>query len=218
MTDITEARRNLIALNELLKEKDLLLRELQHRVKNSFSIVVSLISLELTRNKDINKETLENLKKRIYSISSLYDLLYYSGSVNRISMEKYFSKIIEHVKISFISSQEKEINFSFESDEVELELKKAISLGLILNELLINAIKHSFTEKTGGNIEIKLKKEKDTLKLIVSDDGQSFPENIHEKGGFGFHLINLLVNEINGELKIKNTKDYKLVEIRVTLS
>ncbi len=198
----------------LIKEKEFYLKELQHRIKNSLNIVVSLINLELSRETEISKESLEKLRNRIYSISAMYDLLYQHTSLDIIDLDTYLYKIIDYIKNSF--SEKKEVNIYFYSEKLKLPIKKASLIGIILNEIIINALKYSFDKE--GKIEIYLKVYNENFKLIIEDNGKPFPEDFlgeKMKGGFGLKMIKMLIEELNGTLNINPIKKLITIEIPI---
>ncbi len=198
----------------LIREKEFYFKELQHRIKNSFNLVVALINLELSGENEISRESLEKLRNRIFSISAMYDLLYKYSNVDSIEIGEYLSKIIDYIKNSL--SEEKDVEINFYPEKLYLSPKKATSLGIVLNEMIINSLKYSFDKN--GKIEIYLKLNKDKFNLSIYDNGKPFPKDFLQekfKKGFGLKMIKMLIEEMGGKIEIK-TKE-KIIKIEVPI-
>jgi PAS domain S-box-containing protein len=197
--DITERREHEIALNENIDQKEALLREIQHRTKNSFNMITSMIFLRTnaTDSEEI-KDALEDLNLRVKSISDLYTLLYETNSIYEVQLKTYCDKVIESMlKFSEIITINKNI------EEITISTKNAATIGMILVELLSNAIKYAFPETREGEIDIELKKKDNRLKLSVRDNGIGLQKSfdISKTKTLGLHLVYLMVNQLNGEIK-----------------
>jgi two-component sensor histidine kinase len=191
-----------ILLQKQNKEKEFLLKEIHHRVKNNLGIVSSLLDLQSAQIKDPNViEAIQSSQNRVYCMSMIHQKLYQGKNLSSIEMKDYFINLSEHILNSY--GAEDQVSFEYNMDNVELDVDTAIPLGLIVNELLTNAFKYAFPNNRLGNIRIGLKKIKDqTILLEVADDGVGKQVKNHVKGtGFGTQLINLLIQQLDGKME-----------------
>jgi len=173
--------------------KNLLLRELYHRVKNNLQIISSLLSLQAMKIKNKQaKELFEKNISRIKSIAMIHERLYNSDNLQIISMQHYTQDLINDLKLSF---SDKEIDFQIMCDKINLNLEVAVPIGLIINELVTNALKYAFTSgQKYKNIKIEMKLNKDkTFVLIIADNGKG-ADIAALKEGFGFKLLEFLAS------------------------
>lgn len=203
--DITEAKGALETLAKDLQERDYLYKELQHRVKNSMSMISSIVEIEASRSSDAKLEnTLENLVNRIHSVGNLYEMLYTSDNSHSVRLDRYIQKITENLLNAF---QEKTngVSLQWNLEDLEIDVKSAIPLGLILNELVTNIFKYAFPKKQEGKISIRLFKEDSWVNLVVSDNGVPFPEGFRTdySPGLGLQLVNMLVAQLKGNIQWK---------------
>ncbi|MFD2834774.1 histidine kinase dimerization/phosphoacceptor domain -containing protein [Gramella sp. AN32] len=192
----TQKRKLLSRQND---EKEFLLKEIHHRVKNNLEIVSSLLSLQSASIKD--DEVLELMKEsqnRVYSMSIIHQHLYKGRNLSNIEMKDYLENLGAHVIDSF--GMEDRITLNYPMDILELDVDTAIPLGLIVNELLTNSLKHAFKAQEIGNISISLKKTiSGILKLEVRDDGCGIEESVSNEG-FGNQLMVLLTKQLEGKM------------------
>jgi two-component sensor histidine kinase len=202
-----ETRNDII--NKSLEEKDLLIKEVHHRVKNNLQIISSLLKLQAGKTQ--NPEILNSLKEaqdRINSMALLHQLLYRNNEVTRLLFNEYLSSLVLQISSSFALSG-KNITVESRLTELELDLDTSIPLGLITNELMSNAYKHAFTDSTSGEITVELSKLfKNTYLLKISDNGKGLPENfnINNLHSLGLDIVSILADQISAELKIYNDK------------
>ncbi len=193
-------------INKSLLEKDLLIKEVHHRVKNNLQIISSLLKLQAGKTQ--NPEILNSLKEaqdRINSMALLHQLLYRNNEVTRLLFNEYLSGLIAQISSSFSLTNTK-ISIESKLTELELDLDTAIPLGLITNELISNAYKHAFNSAT-GKITVELSKVfKNTYMLKISDNGIGLPKNfdITNLHSLGLDIVSILADQISGELKIYN--------------
>ncbi|GBF38518.1 PAS domain S-box protein [Leptospira johnsonii] len=207
--DITERNLHEKILENDIDNKKALLRELQHRTKNSFSLITSLISLRsIAASSAELKNTLEELNLRVQSISDLYSLLYETESIDRVQLTTYCNKVIESIdKLS----DKIEIHENIERTYVSA--KSAAIIGMILVELLSNAVKYAFPNGRKGIINIELHKIGDNLQLTVEDNGIGLPENfdIAVTKTLGLHLVSLMTSQLNGNIEFPKESGTKIV-------
>ncbi len=194
-------------INKALNEKDLLIKEVHHRVKNNLQIISSLLKLQAA--KSINTEiktALTEAEDRINSMALLHQLLYRKNDMTTLNLKDYLSGLLQQVSLGFASSS-KHIMIKTNLIELDLDLDTAIPLGLITNELLSNAYKHAFTQQSEGEIKVELTKIlKNTYCLKVSDNGMGLPSNIEaeKSDSLGLEIVSILSDQINAELKMYN--------------
>lgn len=200
--DITEKKQLENELLKSLKEKDILFKELQHRVKNNLNVIYSLLSFEQRKLTDeYSKQVLINAKSRIRAMSGIYEKLYQSASIDMLDLSLYMKDFIKSLYEIYVIDTEK-VNFTSRIDEIKLDLKRTVPLILLLNELISNALKYAFRDRAKGEILIDLKKSGDKIVLTISDNGIGLPEglNPYSAESMGFMLIMMLVEQIEGEL------------------
>ncbi len=185
------------------KEKEFLLKEIHHRVKNNLGIVSSLLSLQSALIKDENvKKIMEESENRVFSMSMIHQKLYQGKNIEAIEMKDYFINLGIHILESF--GMWNRIKLLYEMNPIELDVDAAIPLGLIVNELLANSLKYAFPNDRKGEIIISLFKiNKNTLRLEVSDNGIGKKSDTPIQGtGFGTQLIQLLIQQLEGKEKV----------------
>jgi len=188
-------------LRKSLEEKEILLKEIHHRIKNNLQIISSLLSLQtMTTNRN---DTFKETQDRIRSMALIHEQLYQSEDLARINFKEYTEKLIRNLLNSYPTG--KSITTKLDIENLSLEVDTAIPLSLIMNELLTNALKYAFNGKDKGTIEITFKRVKDKLELKIADDGIGFPEHkLHESKSLGLKLVNILVKQLEGTLSIKS--------------
>lgn len=201
--DITE-RKNMEKILRAESQKNRrLLRELQHRTKNSFQILQSMVNLEYSQAyNENNKEIFKNMNTRVRAIADLYTLLYETNSVDRVELAMYFDKIVDTAK-----ALNPQIHFSVNLENCVIPADKAVNIGLVLNELLTNALKYAFRDfahsaETSPKITIELKKSEANLFISVRDNGQGLPRGFDLKvlKGLGLELVDSIIHHLRGRL------------------
>lgn len=191
--------------DKLVTDKELLLREIHHRVKNNLEIVSSLLALQSAQIDDAHtKEAMLEGQNRVQSIGIVHQKLYQGDNLGAVEMKDYFINLSESILDSF--GAEGRINVELAMDKLDVDIDTAVPLGLIVNELLTNTLKYAFPGNQKGSVRIKLEKQTDgLLHLEVSDNGVG--KSGETKGtGFGGQLISLLTRQLNGSMteEIKN--------------
>jgi two-component sensor histidine kinase len=203
------------ALSASNLEKETLLKEVHHRVKNNLQLVSSLLSLKskTLKNKKIKQILLESTD-RIKSMSLVHQRLYEKETFTEVEFQTYSSQIIENL----ISSYNSGTNTCFEINTNEnIDIDFAITLGLILNEIITNTLKHNLGQKK-LKIELTFVKKNNTYELRVSDNGKGFDiTTVQKKNTLGMRLISILTKQLEGELQITSKKD-KGVTYTITIS
>ena len=201
--DITAHRSAQEQARATLNKKDVQLKEIHHRVKNNLQIMTSLLNLQL--NVISNRETRELVREsqnRLRSMALLHEKLYQSGSVGEIPMDEYLRSLTRELFRSYSVSG---VNLKIEVETFLLNVEPAVPCGLIVNELVSNALKHAFPGGRSGEIHVKcVRTARDRVALTVADDGIGLPDSLNLKtaGTLGFQLITMLVRQLNGTLDI----------------
>jgi two-component sensor histidine kinase/tetratricopeptide (TPR) repeat protein len=192
-------------LQHLLNEKDWLVKEIHHRVKNNFHIVASLLEIQSSYLK--NKEALSAIKEsqhRIHSMSIIHQKLYQSETLSTIHMPEYIYELVEYLRESY--GIRENVGFSLQIDNIELNHASAITLGLILNEAITNAIKYAFGKSKNGKISISLSHISDSqILLSIDDNGRGLPTDFDSKIGasMGMELLQGLTDDLGGNFSIE---------------
>lgn len=193
------------ALNGNLKIKndqnELLLKEIHHRVKNNLELVKSLLSLQSAQIDDPKVQSaIQASQNRVQSMGIIHQKLYQGKNLAAIEMKDYFLKLSEGILDSF--AIENRIQIECAMDELELDVDTAAPIGLIVNELLTNALKYAFPAGQNGKIKIKLTEKKDTLRLQIRDNGiGKTAVNTPQGTGFGTQLVSLLTMQLDGTME-----------------
>lgn len=201
--DITETKSYQKKLKRTLDEKEVLIREVYHRVRNNMQVTLSLLNLQARY--DPNKN-LVDAQNRIRAIALAHEKACQSSDLTEVNIKDYISTIIQKLR-KHVPNKKIGVNINVPSD-LKLGIDTAIPLGLMLNELLTNIIKHAFPHTDNGNVDLSLKPEGNTLILKIADNGVGLPEtvNINNPKTLGLNLINGLVSQLDGTLKLIKTQ------------
>jgi PAS domain S-box-containing protein len=210
--DITERKLFEERIRTLLKEKELLLKEVHHRIKNNFAFIESSISLQ-RRSLDSSKakEALQDAVRRVSSMRILYDKLLAADDYSETQAEEYLTDLAD----TLFSSFPRQINIKLEKqlDNIKFPSKIIFPLGIIVTELLTNIIKYAFPDKKDGLVKIDLKKRKNKVQLKISDNGIGLPAGFKadQPEGFGLVLVELLSKQLGGRFRIEGQSGTKAV-------
>ncbi len=208
VADITQRKQHEHQVQSSLKEKEILIDEIHHRVKNNLAIISGLLHLQSSQIEDKKLlEIFDESRRRIQSMALIHEKLYHNESLEKIDFSDYVISLVDSIKSSYNASATSITVNTFIKD-VHLELKHAIPCALILNELISNSYKHAFAGKVKGIIEIEIQKEGATLSMRVVDDGIGMKQStdIANSSTLGLTLVHSLVNQINGDLILENTQ------------
>jgi PAS domain S-box-containing protein len=200
--DITKQKQAYEALGYALREKEALLQELQHRMKNSLAMITGIIELEAVRTENAGEKTvLNNLKGRIDSLTNLYTMLFQTNMVTEVALDEYIQSIVSSLTASYLDGVNS-IRIGLQCDPLTVSVKNATAWGLIVNELLTNALKYAYPGGGTGVIRISLKIAGGEASLSISDNGAGPPPdfNIDRPAGFGLLLVNMLTRQLDGAL------------------
>jgi len=209
--DITERKQAEEQIKRDLKEKEIMLKEIHHRVKNNLQIMSSLLSLQASKiNDERISMILNESKSRIQSMSIVHEMMYQNQDFARIDMKYYINKLIASLTLLYYQNAE-QIKIIDKCKNVQIDLNRAIPCGMIINELVSNAIKHAFPDKRKGEIDIRLEEKSGKVHLSVRDDGIALPPGFKssEVDTLGMAIISDLTEQLDGILKVVQGDGFK---------
>ncbi len=213
ITDITERKQAEEVIRASLQEKEILLKEVHHRVKNNLMSIIGLIKMQETKaNNERFNDLLLELEGRIRSMALVHESLHKSENLARIDLQNYIETLTAHIRAQF--GAERDIRFSVRAVGVEVGPDFAVPCGLILNELIANAYKHAFPgdkPRSGAGkceIAVEVQNEGGMLVLTVADNGAGLPAgmNWEQSETLGLKLIKMLSQQLNGSIKLDRTR------------
>jgi two-component sensor histidine kinase len=204
--EITERMQAQERIRASLKEKEVLLQEIHHRVKNNLQVISSLLNLQASTID--SQETLEAFREsqnRIRSMALIHEQLYESHDLARIDFGAYVRNLATFLFRSYAADLG-QVTLEIEADEVSLGIHQAVPCGLILNELMSNALKHAFPAGQAGRIRVALGANEDKVTLMLSDSGVGLPTNMDYRttNSLGLQLVSTLVDQLDGEIALEN--------------
>lgn len=192
-------------LEKLMSEKEWLLNEVHHKVKNNLQLVVSLLNTQSAylENKEIVK-ALQSSKHRMYAMSLVHNKLYNAENLNAINMSSYIAELVHHLKESF--DPDGKVTYSQDVSNITLDAEQAIPVGLILNDAVTNAFQHAFMNSAKGRLTISLTENGDRYTLSISDNGPGLINGFDagKNGAMGMNLITGLAEQLDGTFSLKN--------------
>lgn len=212
--DITERVNQQEKLQESLEEKEVLLSEIHHRVKNNLAIISGILQLQAYDEE--NTEVLERLYDsifRIQTMASIHELLYQTDSFSRLMFSEIIAKLINGIDETL--SGDKEIDIQISQDEYELNINQAIPCALIINEVVTNIYKHAFKERKEGSMKVQIREENSYLFLNIQDDGIGLPEglNAKESTSLGMNIIRILSTQLEAEYNFSSSPNGTVFEL-----
>lgn len=204
--DITDRRRVQEQLQASLREKESLLKEIHHRVKNNLQITSSLLKLQSEHIHDPSTQQMfVDSQSRIRSMALVHEKLYQTTDLSRINFQEYVKSLADLIFTSLGMNRNK-IKFTISEQLVHLSVETAIPCGLIINELLSNCVKHSFLGNRTGTITVNICRKNEVIEIVVADDGIGLPQNfdINRSETLGLQLVRTLVDQLQGKLNVSN--------------
>jgi PAS domain S-box-containing protein len=208
--DITDKKTAEQKMRASLKEKEVLLKEVHHRVKNNLQVISSILNLQSSYIKDANiLEILHESQNRIKSMAFVHESLYQTKDFASINFQEYVGNISRNLVHSYSLSTAPELTLDL--DPIFLNLDTSIPCGLIINELLSNALKYAFKDGRKGTIHVAVKESKNTITITIADDGVGLPKGLDYRNteSLGLQLVVTLVEQINGTIEIDQKKGTK---------
>ncbi|NET03835.1 MAG: PAS domain S-box protein [Symploca sp. SIO2B6] len=202
--DITERKQVEQQIKASLKEKEVLLKEIHHRVKNNLQVISSLLDLQACQSPDlvINRMFSES-RNRVKAMALIHEKLYQSDDLSKVNIAEYIEALTVDLIYTYTTYQ-RHIDIQVQVDDIHLSIDTAIPVGLIVNELVSNALKHGFTQKKSGTIWIELTSEDSDFLLVVKNDGVKLLDNLNVQTpkSLGLQLVKALSNQLDGKMKM----------------
>lgn len=204
--DITERERAKERIIASLREKEVLLREIHHRVKNNMQVISSMLGLQSAHTADPGlAQVFAEVQQRIKSMAIIHEMLYKSESLAAIDMRGYINALCLFLFQTYTINTNR-VSFLIDIEDISLELNIAVPLGLIANELISNSLKYAFPDGRGGSIKISMRCEDGVYAFSVRDDGVGLPEGLDPATGatLGLRLVDILVKQLDGNISIES--------------
>jgi two-component sensor histidine kinase/HAMP domain-containing protein len=204
--ELTVRKRVERQIKKSLREKEILLKEIHHRVKNNLQIISSLLYFQSKKAANQSSYELFNeSQNRIRSMALIHEKLYQSEDFANINFEEYIRSLASHLITSY-GVHSHDIRIQIDAENVPVSIEKAIPCGLIINELISNSLKYAFPDQKEGEIQIHLKKHEKDIQLIVQDNGIGMSKNIdwETTETLGLRLVHTLVKQLSGSLEVRN--------------
>ena len=193
-------------LNPPLKEKEILLKEIHHRVKNNLQVISSLLGLQSSKLDKKEKRYIKESQNRIRSIALVHEKLYQSENLSEIDIQELLKSLVNDIQQAY--SLNKTVQFQFDVDTLKISVDMAIPCALIINELIINAIQHGFKKQKDKRIDVHFKSTNKTYMFSVIDNGIGLPDHIDVENvkSLGLTLVTALTDQLSGVLTVKRNK------------
>lgn len=214
LRDITRQKKSERQLKASLEEKNILLKEVYHRVKNNLQVIASMLSIQsMYLEDDQMKKILEDSQNRIFSIALVHQKLYASNDLSSISVKDYFKDLVGQIAGLYGGYQ---VEIVLDIDDIKLDIDTIMPMGLITNEIITNSFKYAFTGVKSAKINVNIKRNlRNQVQFQISDNGVGFQEipDLKRPQSLGMQLINLLASQLNANLTLdnKNGVTYTLV-------
>lgn len=210
LRDVTDRKKAEEKIQQSLKEKEVLLQEVHHRVKNNLQIMLSILNLQYANITDKKLlDLVRDIRSRIKAMSFIHELLYQTNDFSSINFSEYITNITNNLLYSY--SQDHTIDLKLDVGTVFLDLDRAIPCGLIINEIVTNSLKYGFIYREKGEVSISLTQKNELIQLIIADNGSGLPDNVDYRNteSLGMQLVVTLVQQLNGEISLDNSNGAK---------
>ena len=205
--DISHRKKVENEIKTSLEEKEVLLKEIHHRVKNNLQIISSLLDLQANYVDDMEAiNVLHESQNRVKSMAMIHEMLYQSNNLYSIEFSGYIRNLVQDLLYSYGTNN---IRFAINIEQIFLNIETAIPCGLIISELVSNSLKYAFPDNNVGEIFVNLRSHGEEFELIISDNGIGFPEDLNFKdiqSSLGLQLVNMLINQLDGSIKLDRTQ------------
>lgn len=211
--DVTERQRAEETVLQSLKEKELLLAEVHHRVKNNLAVITGLLELQSYSTENANAQrVLKDSQLRVHSIALVHEKLYKNENLSDIDVQPYVKELIQGLQKSF-KTIDVRVTFEYEIDPIKLIITQAIPCGLLINEIVTNAYKHAFEGRDSGTIKIGFTKEKEVLTLSLKDNGVGINNMDYTRKGtsLGMKLIRTISKQLKAETEIRSSEGAEFI-------
>lgn len=211
--DITEYRRAQEKIEEALEEKNVLLKEIHHRVKNNLQIISSLLGLQegYVKGDPTALNVLRVSKNRVLSMAMVHEMLYKSDDIRNININNYIKNLTTNLFSAY--KEKRSTTPKVNVDQICLNIETAIPLGLIISELVSNSLKYAFPNEN-GDVSVDLHSYNGGYRLVISDDGVGFPKDLdyrNTEATLGLKLVNSLVNQLDGSIELDRNQGTKFI-------
>jgi two-component sensor histidine kinase len=208
MRDNTTRKRADEELRNSLRQKETLLKEVHHRVKNNLQVVTSLLNLQADRLTDPGAVVaLREMRNRVHTIAAIHELLYRSGDLSRIDFSEYVRRLAHDLMV-FHDVDPDQIDLTISAEEAYLDLSQAVPAGLLINELLTNTFKHAFSDGSSGRVRVTVACDDGIGRIEVADTGKGLPVEGGQVSGqtMGLQLVSLLAEQLQGEITVDSAE------------
>jgi PAS domain S-box-containing protein len=206
--DLSERKQSEKRIQDALQQKDLLLKEVHHRVKNNLQVIHSLLDLQALKILDHDLvDVLRDSQNRIRSMSLIHQTLYQSQNFAQVDFQRFLGELLPRLTESY-GARSRQVNIDIQARDMKLPINEAIPCGLIVNELVSNALKHGFPNERGGKVLVKISQDADQeVELSISDDGQGIPPDMDltKSDSLGLQLVHLLTRQLHGQLDVQRS-------------
>jgi len=199
-------------LNKLLSEKEFMFKEVHHRIKNNMNTVAGLMYMQSATLKDPAAiAILKDARSRVLSMMILYDKLYCTNNYDKLPFKEYLSSLVDEIINNFPNNGKVKIEKMI--DDFTLDAKRSSDLGIIINEILTNIMKHAFTDRPDGVITLSAMAIDNRMIIAIWDNGVGIPESLdtNNSNGFGLQLVNLMTKSLQGTMKIERENGTKFI-------
>jgi two-component sensor histidine kinase len=209
--DISGRRKEEEQLRTSLHEKEIMLKEIHHRVKNNLQVISSLLSIQSTYLADPrDAQNFQESRDRIRTMALVHEKLYQSDDLANIDFGPYVERLTANLFRSYTGSGGR-VSLHVDVKDIRLDADRAIPCGLIINELVTNALKYAFPGGRNGIVVVAMRQDDDQIELTVSDDGVGIPEgfDLAETESLGLQLVNMLANQLDGKVSLSSSPGTK---------
>jgi PAS domain S-box-containing protein len=210
--EVTDQKLSELRIQSLLEEKEILLKEVHHRIKNSMSTVASLLAIQASDLVDpAAVKALEDARSRVKSMMLLYEKLYHSSNFRDVSLASYLPGLVDEIVGHFPNRSM--VRVQTDIHDFILDARRLQPLGIITTELLTNVMKYAFCGRDGGQILVSAAQADGWVVLVIQDDGNGMPESINfdNSTGFGFQLVQALVLQLNGTIRMEQEQGSRFI-------
>jgi two-component sensor histidine kinase len=210
--DITEHKATENRIKGLLREKEILLKEVHHRIKNNLNTIISLLSLQADTLKDPGAiAVLSDAEARVRSIGMLWDKFYNTPESTELSVKIFLDPLIDQIVRNFPNAER--VKIEKELQDFVIDARSLSALGILVNELLTNIMKHAFVGRMGGTIKVLFSETSGWATLSVQDDGVGIPQSVDIgiSSGFGLQLVEMITEQLGGKMRIERGQGTKFV-------
>ena len=213
-TDVTQLKEIELRLLEVLGQKEVLIKEIHHRVGNNLAVVSSLLSLQArAATTEQTRAQLEISQTRVRSIGLVHEHLYSTDKPSQIDLSAYLRALVVHLRVA-LGASSREIEVRVEGDRTELDAEHAVPCGLLVSELVTNSLKHAFTGRQHGVVAIEVRRVAEMIEVEVRDDGVGISDARAKQGSLGLEIVHEMARQLGGTLEIDGAPE---IGTRVTV-